>query len=129
MEKSKSNKPAAYRYHLEQQVVGQLFFQSVTEVNQYKTRFLGVRAVCILFCLLWQVSLLFYTSRSMLLQAVNDELSNTDQQEERFTWFHVVESELYNVRRAKLLQCLLLLTAVFLALFGSTCHAMCFKFT
>jgi len=42
MEKSKTNKLAAYCHRLEQQVVGQLFFQSVTEVNQYKTRFLGV---------------------------------------------------------------------------------------
>ena len=36
----------------------------------------------------------------MGLQAVNDELSNADEQEEKFAWFHVVESELYNVRRA-----------------------------
>ena len=41
-----ANKPAAYSNRLKEQVMGQLFFQSVTGVNQYKTRFLGVSIVC-----------------------------------------------------------------------------------
>lgn len=41
-----ATRPAAYGNRLKEQVVGQLFFQSVTGVDQYKTRFSGVRVFC-----------------------------------------------------------------------------------
>lgn len=45
-----ANKPAAYSNRLKEQVVGQLFFQSVVEVDQYKSKFSGVRLSSLLIC-------------------------------------------------------------------------------